>query len=425
MANQDLFYDITKQGTQQEKQQYLITRVGDGGLKTVTIVVWSNGYPYNLTGLTPVFEGVKPDGTKIIDTKGAIVLDAKNGVFRYTFPQQASTAEGEYQQAFFKLKRGEQTDSTLEIRINVLPNYVEFGINSENYFTEYQKELDRLRSTVESGIEELKSKAEATGSKIDSQVETAKALKLQLDLLQEAVKSNKLITRDELDNNIGTLSNQVAAFTDAINGIRQSVAKNVQDIAEAKLDNKPLPGVLSDVSTITKSGFYYFDSTTQNMPYRNSGNSNGYIQALMKDENNGMFSILGTGMSIEKYKGNLFGRWKSALPILLWSGRAGKEAVINCNDSVHNYGQLIINITFSTNRHETKFITVPDNGETLYFNNIGLRSNDGGFKNGYLDEIAVLFKDDKRINVIRALVSTDEGQAVDSDSAITAIWGIY
>ncbi|PWZ97276.1 phage head protein, partial [Staphylococcus pseudintermedius] len=35
MANQDLFYDITKQGTEQEKQQHLISRVGDGGLKTV------------------------------------------------------------------------------------------------------------------------------------------------------------------------------------------------------------------------------------------------------------------------------------------------------------------------------------------------------------------------------------------------------
>lgn len=65
MANQDLFYDMTKLGTAQEKQQHLITRVGDGGLKTVTVTVWSNGTPYNLTGLTPVFEGVKPDGEKL------------------------------------------------------------------------------------------------------------------------------------------------------------------------------------------------------------------------------------------------------------------------------------------------------------------------------------------------------------------------
>ncbi|HDV6056167.1 TPA: BppU family phage baseplate upper protein, partial [Staphylococcus pseudintermedius] len=113
MANQDLMFDITKQGVEQEKQQYIISRVGDGGLKAVTVKVLSNGTPYNLMGLTPVFEGVKSDDTRIIDTQGATVLDAVNGVFRYIFPRQASTAEGEYQQAFFKLKRGEQTDSTM------------------------------------------------------------------------------------------------------------------------------------------------------------------------------------------------------------------------------------------------------------------------------------------------------------------------
>ena len=66
MANQDLFFDITKQGTEQEKQQYIISRVGDGGLKAITITVYSNGRPYNITDLTPVFEGVKPDGSVLL-----------------------------------------------------------------------------------------------------------------------------------------------------------------------------------------------------------------------------------------------------------------------------------------------------------------------------------------------------------------------
>ena len=149
MANQELSFDITKLGNQQEKQQYIVSRVGDGGLKAITISVTSNGTPYNITDLTPIFEGVKPDGERIIDTTGGIVLNAKGGIFRYILPQQASTAEGDYQQAFFKLKRGEQTDSTIEVQMRVLKNKVEFGINSESYFTEYQKELERLRKTVE------------------------------------------------------------------------------------------------------------------------------------------------------------------------------------------------------------------------------------------------------------------------------------
>lgn len=119
MANQELSFDITKLGNQQEKQQYIVSRVGDGGLKAITISVTSNGTPYNITDLTPIFEGVKPDGERIIDTTGGIVLNAKGGIFRYILPQQASTAEGDYQQAF-KLKRGEQTDSTIEVQMRVL-----------------------------------------------------------------------------------------------------------------------------------------------------------------------------------------------------------------------------------------------------------------------------------------------------------------
>lgn len=64
------------------------------------------------------------------------------------------------------------------------------------------------------------------------------------------------------------------------------------------------PGVLDDVANITKSGIYYFDSTTKNLPTRNSNNENGYIEAVMKDVNNGMLSMLGTGYAIENIMEN-------------------------------------------------------------------------------------------------------------------------
>lgn len=94
-------------------------------------------------------------------------------------------------------------------------------------------------------------------------------------------------------------------------------------------------------------------------------------------------------------------------------------------DDVHNYGQLIINVTFTSNRHATHFVTVPNNGETLYLNNIGLRSSGNGYKNGYLDELSILFKDNNRIQVVKSLLATDGEQAINSDTAITAIYGIY
>lgn len=70
-------------------------------------------------------------------------------------------------------------------------------------------------------------------------------------------------------------------------------------------------------------------------------------------------------------------------------------------------------------------MTVPNNGETLYLNNIGLRSSGNGYKNGYLDELSILFKDNNRIQVVKSLLATDGEQAINSDTAITAIYGIY
>lgn len=425
MSNQDLFFDITKQGTQQEKQQYIISRVGDGGLKAITISVYSNGRPYNLTDLTPVFEGVKPDGERIIDTTGGLVLDPRNGVFRYILPQQVSTAEGDYQQAFFKLKRGEQTDSTLEVKLRVLKNKVEFGINSESYFTEYQAELERLKNTVNNGVEELNRKSEQVGAKINGQVETAKALTTQLEALQSSVSSNQLVTKLDLNKQISNLTDQVTAFSNSLETTKNNISDNVTKLVNNKMDAGIVDGVLSNSTNITKSGNYYFDSSTQGLPVRNSGNSNGIIQAVMKDENNGLLTMLGTGFSIEKYHGELYDRWKSSVPVLLWSGSAGKDTNIELKDSVHNYGQLIINVIFTSNRHATQFVTVPSNGEVIFLNNSGLRSSNGGYKNGYLDEIAILFRDNNHIYVQKALVSTDDQPAVDSSATITAIYGIY
>ena len=68
-----------------------------------------------------------------------------------------------------------------------------------------KKELERLRTTVNTGIEELKHTAEATEVKINSEVETAKALDTQLKALQSAINSNQLATREDLTSQIKTI----------------------------------------------------------------------------------------------------------------------------------------------------------------------------------------------------------------------------
>lgn len=424
MANQDLFFDITKQGSEQEKQQYIVSRVGDGGLKAITITVWSNGRPYNLTDLTPVFEGVKPDGERIIDTTGSIVLDPKNGVFRYVFPQQASTAEGQYQQAFFKLMRGEQTDSTLEININVLKNRVEFGVNSESYFTEYQKELERLRIVVTEGIQSLESLAEGTKTKISTQAETAKALDLQLKTLQSAISSNELVTKRDFEAMTTEIREQVNTFLSSIDTVKQSIERKVDAFDQTKMDANVIPGTLDDVANITKTGLYYFDNTTLNIPTRNTNNENGYIQAIMKDEENGMITMLGSGFAIEKYRGRLHGRWVTSVPVKLWSGTAKKGSTITLKGSIKQFGELKFKVSFYSARNSTRVTDIAEKDQSIYLNQAGLKVSGNGFKNGHLEEISILVKDETHLLVEKTLIATGDADATDSDAYISAVYGL-
>ncbi|TLQ03656.1 phage baseplate upper protein [Pediococcus stilesii] len=183
MANQDLVYDITKVPDLQVEQQAIYGRVGDGGLKAVTVKVLSNRYDYDLTGLSVRFEGVKPDGTHIIDANGGTVLDPQAGVFRYVFPAQTFTAKGVYNQAFFKIMRGDQTDSTIEVRVEVAPNRVEFGINSVSYLSEYQELINKITDKEEAFEEGL--------------VKRAKDLSDRMDTLQSRLDANDFVNRVE------------------------------------------------------------------------------------------------------------------------------------------------------------------------------------------------------------------------------------
>ncbi|MDV0431351.1 phage baseplate upper protein [Lactiplantibacillus plantarum] len=191
MANQDLVYDITKVPNLQRSQEAIYGRVGDGGLKAITVKVLSNQTDYNLTGLTPRFEGVKADGTVIIDSSGGTILEPQEGLFRYVFPPQAFTAKGDYVQAFFKLMRGNQTDSTIDLVIHVQANLVEFGINSTTYLTEYQQLIEQLH-TKEADFEKQ------SAVKLQAALNRVTDLSNRLNTLQGRLDANDFISKVDL-----------------------------------------------------------------------------------------------------------------------------------------------------------------------------------------------------------------------------------
>lgn len=180
MANQELVYEITKQQNLQPAQQAIYARVGDGGLKIVTVQLKSNNYPYDLTGKNVAFEGVKPDGTRIIDTSGGIVLDPQGGIFRYAFPAQTFTARGKFRQAFFKVMLGDKVDTTIDVMVNVSPNLVEFGINSESYLSEYEQLISELKDKQQTFLTDLGQQADLSKAQLQNISDRLDNIKTQL-----------------------------------------------------------------------------------------------------------------------------------------------------------------------------------------------------------------------------------------------------
>ncbi|KAJ80426.1 protein of unknown function [Enterococcus faecalis] len=213
MANQELVFEITKQAEMQIPQQYVTGRLGDGGLKAVTVKVLSNQLPYDLTGLSGKFLGMKADGKRLIDDAGFVILDAHQGVFRYVFPPEAFTFEGEYQEAFFKLYRGEQCDTTLSLQINVLPNKIEMGINSTDYISDYEKLIRELNEKTEVFLKKLADKENSFEEQVKVIQGEVKNLQDAIANLEEKIKSDDLVTNKELEEKLAKFNCMIAYDT--------------------------------------------------------------------------------------------------------------------------------------------------------------------------------------------------------------------
>lgn len=143
MSNQMIQFDVTKRSP---NQTVIVGRQGDSALKMVTANLWDGvqDIPLDLTNKQLTLEIKKPDDSVYIDNGNFIYLNAKQGQFRYTFNEQAFAAAGNAKQAFFKITHIDDngntiTDSTLDFDIDIKPNLVELGINSEPFISDYDK----------------------------------------------------------------------------------------------------------------------------------------------------------------------------------------------------------------------------------------------------------------------------------------------
>lgn len=210
MSNQYLSFDVTKQSA---PQQLITGRQGDSQLKFVTMLFWDGdkNVPYDLTGKQVAFEALKPDNTHIVDYEGITILDAPAGLVRYSFNEQVFSVSGTMQQAFFKITHTDKdsqviADSTLEVAINILENRVEFGINSNDYLSEY----DDLIAKVEKKFDDY-------AATVQDSIDKAQAIHEQIVEYTNLINSNGVIKKTEFGDISQLKQPEGNTFVDKLN----------------------------------------------------------------------------------------------------------------------------------------------------------------------------------------------------------------
>lgn len=100
-----LILDITK--SQQAQLNAVVTgRQGDKGTVTVNVFVVDGGVPYNLTGNTIYYEGLKPNNAYVRDTSGVKIINATQGNFEYTFRPETFGVAGIGKRSYFSIEQG-------------------------------------------------------------------------------------------------------------------------------------------------------------------------------------------------------------------------------------------------------------------------------------------------------------------------------
>ncbi|ANS46153.1 hypothetical protein BM86_35495 [Bacillus thuringiensis] len=142
------------------------------GLK-MTVYVREKGQIIDLTGYAVKYEAMNQVGLFVRDD--AQIVDAKNGVFAYTLSAQAVSASDDWT-AYFVMEKSTERMSTPDIRITLRRDVKEGNIKIENYISDFERAIERVKGyrkeldEANKKIGELKpyiqSQFEATNQKI-------------------------------------------------------------------------------------------------------------------------------------------------------------------------------------------------------------------------------------------------------------------
>ena len=191
-------------------------RVGDNKSYTEKIsVINEDGSPFDLTGLTITFMGNTHNfQTKVIDSDGAALNDAKKGLFQYTFPSEAFGVAGPYERAYFQFtNKNGVVATTGDFEVIVLDNADLNASEAETVISEFNKLIEELQKLQEENIADLKQQQD------DYVVELSQAFAgIQTDLitLEGKINSYEASINETATEVQGTISGAVSEALDTV-----------------------------------------------------------------------------------------------------------------------------------------------------------------------------------------------------------------
>ncbi|MGH0951295.1 BppU family phage baseplate upper protein [Bacillus mycoides] len=150
------------------------SRQNDKNGLSLTVNLKEHGNVVVLTGYVVKYEATNHTGIFIRDD--AQIVDAKNGVFSYTFTSQAVSTSDDWT-AYFVMEKNTERMSTPDIRIVLRRDVKEGNVRIENYISEfdkaletvkgYRKELDEANKKIGEIKPHIQSQFEETNQKIE------------------------------------------------------------------------------------------------------------------------------------------------------------------------------------------------------------------------------------------------------------------
>ncbi|MDA2635334.1 BppU family phage baseplate upper protein [Bacillus cereus] len=174
------------------------------GLK-MTVNVREKGQIVDLTGYAVKYEAMNQVGLFVRDD--AQIVDAKNGVFSYTLSSQAVSTSDDWT-AYFVMEKSTERMSTPDIRIIVRRDVKEGNIKIENYISEfdgamervkgYRKEIDEANQKIAALTPYIQKKVEETDTKykgVTERIQTrVDSVSKQIDAMEIVKKAGDTIT---------------------------------------------------------------------------------------------------------------------------------------------------------------------------------------------------------------------------------------